>query len=301
MKRLANQLALTIPVITDELHSGLVSRDRAPSDGRSQAHPDDQASATLPEWQHVRHLPRGDNPDGLSLHQARGRARSQDRAESPGRRPEDGRRFGGGFRSFACALDCKAKAARATRLDDGARSSERPVLRTQARGATRKASAAVSAQGALLEPQDLIRPGTRCKARYRSSQPSGTDDRSNPRCHSCGLTTGLDALTTAHGTVKEQRLTEHVSLLNKLTCSSISTGYCSRIIATHDDDGITTASASPYILTSRFAWLNASPRNPVFACICPQHVCSRRNSTSTPSLSSSLTTARPVSGNNVSL
>src|SRR5947199_236884 len=69
---------------------------------------------------------------------------------------------------------------------------------------------------------------------------------------------------------------------------------------THDDDGATTASYSPKTRANRRASARASSRYPLFACSCPQHVCSRGNTTSCPSRSSTSTTAFPVCGKSVS-
>src|SRR5215471_10820960 len=66
----------------------------------------------------------------------------------------------------------------------------------------------------------------------------------------------------------------------------------------HEPDGATTYSLSLKISINLFAKVRASSANPLLNAGCPQQVCSERNSTSTPSLRSTLTTHIPVSGKN---
>src|ERR1700748_3809605 len=70
---------------------------------------------------------------------------------------------------------------------------------------------------------------------------------------------------------------------------------------THDADGETTTSASANTRTNRRTSGIVSCAYPVLKCIWPQHVCSSGKSTVTPRRSSTVTTARPVCGNIVSL
>src|SRR5262249_10024595 len=66
----------------------------------------------------------------------------------------------------------------------------------------------------------------------------------------------------------------------------------------HDPEGATTYSLSAKISINRFANARASSVNPLLKAGCPQQVCSIRNSTSTPSLLSTVTTLIPASGKN---
>jgi len=73
----------------------------------------------------------------------------------------------------------------------------------------------------------------------------------------------------------------------------------SRTNPTHEALGDTTAPAPANTRPKRSSSGPASW--PELPCICPQHVCSGRNSTSQPSRSSTATVARPAAGNSVSL
>src|SRR5215471_15100193 len=66
----------------------------------------------------------------------------------------------------------------------------------------------------------------------------------------------------------------------------------------HEPDGATTYSLSLKISMNRFAKPRASSVNPLLKPGCPQHVCSDKNSTSTPSFLRTVTTDIPVSGKN---